>query len=167
MKTFLTALILLFSLYTLTAQTAKEKTLQIKGITTDGTAYYSKRLSDVTINIYANNNLIDVYGSDNKGKFEFEISLNSYITIEFVQKDFITKRIAFNTALPELENEKEFAPFDFEIMMLGSTENLSEFETDFPVTKIEFSEESGEYIYNEKYTKHRMAEQEKILAKQN
>ena len=162
MKNYLTILVLLFSLSIVNAQTIKE--IKIKGITTDGKSFYSKRLSDVTINIYDNNKLIEKFISNKKGKFEFEIGINSYITIEFVHEDFITKRIAFNTSLPELENKILIDPFKFEIMMLDSKGDLSDFEIDFPVTKIEFSKEIAKYIYNQEYTEYRMEEQKRILA---
>jgi hypothetical protein len=162
MKNYLTLLLLLFSLSIINAQTIQE--IKIKGITTDGKSFYSKRLSDVTINIYDNNNLIEKFVSNKKGKFEFEIGINSYITIEFVHEDFITKRIAFNTSLPKLENEIVFDPFNFEIMMLDSKGDLSEYELDFPVTKIEFSKEIAKYVYNQEYTEYRMEEQKRIIA---
>ena len=144
-------------------QNSKQGIIKVEGITTNGNAYTTKRLKNVNINVYNNNDLIKSHQSDTKGKFEFNIKINSYIVLEFVKEGFFTKRILFDTKHPMISNKKTFNPFDFEIVLIPFNKDLIDFEIDFPITRIEYSEKIDELVYAEKYTKQRIEQQEYMI----
>lgn len=155
--------VLLFTLFT-SFSFLNAQHLTIKGFTTDGRVMGgAARLSDVTINVYDNNTLIDVYIADEKGKFNIDIDLNAYITLEFEKEGFFSKRIAFNTIHKELNLEKSYNPFKFEIMLLPYKKNHDYDYVDFPVTKIAYSIEEEDFNFVDKYTKY-MKKKHKSLA---
>lgn len=154
----------LFILSSLFAQEQGAPVLKIKGITTDSQFYTSSRITDVTINIYDENRLIASYYSDDKGKFEMDIVLNSYTVIEFIKEGFFPKRILFDTKNSALDINKAYDPFNFEISLIKYLKNLDNYDNDFPITRIEYSDKEKELIYARKYTKHRVQQQEMIIA---
>jgi hypothetical protein len=137
----------------------------VKGITTDGRFYSASRLKNVTINIYEFNDKIATYQSDEKGKFEFEIDMNSYIVLEFEKESFISKRILFDTQNQNINYSKKYIPFNFEIMMLTQKEEVNYGDIDFPITRIEYSAEDQEFFYVDKYTDNMIKKQAKVIAK--
>ena len=147
------------------AQTPKKEWLKIKGITTDGRLYNTSRLKNVTINIYQFNDKIATYESDASGKFEFEIEMNSYIVLEFEKENFFSKRILFDTRNDNIDYNKNYIPFNFEILMLEHRKKVNYGDIDFPITRIEYSEEEKEFYYVEKYTNNMVKKQDKIIAR--
>lgn len=136
----------------------------IKGITTNsGIVDEYKRLDYVSINVYQNNSILTTLNSDNNGKFEFSIPVNSYITLEFKKDNFISKRILFDTRLaPTL---KKIRPFNLEITMLNDIKEINTTDMDFPITRVEYSEEAQDFIFVEQYTERMINKQNGILAK--
>lgn len=160
MKQLLTTLFLILNLI---AFSQTNDSITIKGITTEHSLYEKgKRLETVTINVYEYNDKISSYQTDVKGKFEFNISKNSYTTLEFVKNDFFTKRILFDTRTEiEIKNVK---PFNIEIVMIENKKGIDHSDLDFPITRVEYIEKYNDYNYVEKYTKLMMKKQDKILA---
>ena len=156
---------ILFSFSYLLAQTPKKRCIKVKGITTDTRFYNSTRLKNVTINIYEYNEKIATYLSDEKGKFEFEIEMGTYIVLEFEKENFFSKRILFDTKDQNIDYSKKYIPFNFEIMMLEQRNNINYGDCDFPITRIEYSVEDREFFYVDKYTDNMIKKQNKVIAK--
>ena len=131
------------------AQSEKQSVLKIKGITTDSRYYTSSRISDVTINVYDGNNLVASYYSDEKGKFDMDIVLNSYTVIEFIKEGFFPKRILFDTKDSAIDVSKTYDPFNFEISLIEYYKDFDNFDSDFPITRIEYSDKEKELISEE------------------
>lgn len=151
------------SFYSLNAQ--KHTMLKVKGITTDGRFINTSILKDVTVNIYKYNDKITTFQSDEKGKFQFEIEMNSYIILEFVKEGFLSKKILFDTENQLIDYSKNYIPFNFEIAMLKEVKDVNYDGIDFPIAMIEYSEKEKEFLYVEKYTNDMVKRQEKVMIK--
>lgn len=162
MRNILLAHIILSFSY-LNAQT--QPMLKVKGITTDGMAINTSILKEVTVNIYKYNDKIATFQSDQKGKFAFEMEMNSYIVLEFVKEGFFSKKILFDTKNQLIDYSKNYIPFNFEIMMLKEVKGVDYDDVDFPITMIEYSPEEKEFLYVEKYTSDMVKRQEKVMNK--
>lgn len=162
MKNLLLACIIL-SFYSLNAQT--QPMLKVKGITTDGRSINTNILKDVTVNMYKYNDKIATFKSDEKGKFLFEIEMNSYIILEFVKEGFLSKKILFDTKNQLIDYSKNYIPFNFEIMMVEEVKDVNYDGIDFPIAMIEYSEKEKEFLYVEKYTNDMVKRQEKVMIK--
>lgn len=162
MKNLLLTCIIL-SFYSLNAQT--HTMLIVKGITTDGRSMNTSVLQDVTVNIYKYNDKIAAFQSDEKGKFQFEIEMNSYIILEFVKEGFLSKKILFDTENQLIDYSKNYIPFNFEIAMLKEVKDVNYDGIDFPIAMIEYSEKEKEFLYVEKYTNDMVKRQEKVMIK--
>lgn len=139
------------------------KTLQVKGVTTSfNVTKTSSKLSEVAIHVFKYNKYITTFYSNKKGKFEFDIPKNSYITLAFEKENFVVKRIQFDT---RVDNNKEVSskPFDLEVALLENVDGIDFSVLDFPITRIEYIREYDEYSYVEKYTNNMLKLQEDIL----
>lgn len=72
--------------------------LILNGLTTTTN---SKKLEQVEIKVYRKNKLIQTYYSDNNGKTNFSLDLNSNYKIIYSKKGFETKIIEVNSHLPQ------------------------------------------------------------------
>ncbi len=145
-------------------QTENNDSITVKGITTNYNPYQEgNRINNVLINVYEYNTKITTYKSDSKGKFEFNISKNTYTVLEFVKDNFITKRILFDTRTSS--NIKNVKPFNIELVMIKAKEGVDFSDLDFPITRIEYIEKYDDFNYVEKYTRLMLKKQDKILAK--
>lgn len=160
----LALIITLFSSSFVFAQ--EQSSIKIKGITTDGKFDNTTKLDDVCIHIYKFNDKIVTYYSNKYGEFEFEVEMNSYIVLEFEKEKYFSKRILFDTRNKDIDYNKKYIPFNFEIMMLAKLKDLNHDEyIDFPITRIEYSEKEKDFYYVEKYTEEMVKKQEKIMGK--
>ncbi|MGB0882261.1 MAG: hypothetical protein ACPGSO_04865 [Vicingaceae bacterium] len=139
---------------------------EIKGITT---AFYSnsssKKLDKVAIKVYNHNDLIDTFYSNERGKFDFKIPKNAYITLEFVKDNFVAKRILFDTRTEQKSLNEKIKPFDLEIVLLEKMDGVDYSDLDFPITRIEYVKKMQDYYYATKYTERMLKVQENILLK--
>lgn len=139
---------------------------EIKGIITKYNNHpSSKKVNDVTIKVYHHNEVIHTYQNDKKGKFNFEIPKDAYITLAFEKENYITKRVLFDTRTTDDSYNKDIRPFDLEIVLLQKMEGIDYSELDFPITKIVYVKEFGEYHYAQEYTQGMLKSQEDILLK--
>ena len=138
------------------------KRIVIKGVTTGFTTESNRKLHDVTIRVYKFNKLITTFYSNSKGKFEFEIPKNSYITLVFEKDNFVSKRILFDTR-SDNSDIQSIKPFDLKVMLIENIEGIDYEDLDFPITKIMFNEKMNDYSYAKKYTELMLKKQEEIL----
>lgn len=126
-------------------------------------------VEDVTV--YLNNNTSgEVSETPGKGRMNLELVLGNDYVLTFSKKDYITKRIAFNTAIPTGRKSQELYPFNFEVVLFPQYDGLNIVVFNQPVAKIYFDPLLDDFDYDTDYTKQiqsalKQAE-EQILAKQ-
>ena len=163
MKKIITILILSIYVGEIYGQKDNEQ-IKVKGVLTNQDIIDPEdKLEDVSIYVYNYNELLSTLSSNKNGKFDFEIPANSYVTIVFEKKDFVTKRILFDTRT-DIKMKYRVRPFDLEISLLNKIEGIDYGDMDFPITRIEYVEHLNDYSYAEKYTYLMLKKQEKILS---
>lgn len=105
------------------------------------------KLKNVTINIYDQNELISTEIVSKK--FSYDLSINTYYTLELVKDGFGTKRIAISTFGAKNTTE----PFLFAVEMLQITNENKHSDTDFPSAMIEYNKKKQHFDYNASYAK--------------
>ena len=164
-KSGLLTSLLLASIFLFSQSNSEDEKIIIKGITTNIlNSYSTQRLDKVKINIYEYNIKLYSYCTDNKGKFEISIPSNSYIVLEFEKDQFVSKRFLFDTRDYSIKSKEKL--FDIEITMLKHVEGIDYSELDFPITRIEYNQETQELNYNIEYTRLMLAKQETIMLEQ-
>ncbi|NCP45962.1 MAG: hypothetical protein COW67_05625 [Flavobacteriales bacterium CG18_big_fil_WC_8_21_14_2_50_32_9] len=119
------------------------------------------KLKDVTINVYDQNELISTEIVSKK--FSYDLSVNTYYTLELVKDGFFTKRIAISTFGAKNSTE----PFLFAVEMLMKQQGKDNLDTDFPSALIEYQKNKQCFSYNASYAKNIKKEQEEVLVNQN
>lgn len=117
----------------------------------------NNKLKDVTINIYDQNELISTEIVSKK--LSYDLSINSYYTLELVKDGFYTKRIAIST----FGAKKTTEPFLFAVEMLMIQQGKDNLDTDFPSALIEYQKNKQCFSYNASYAKNIKKEQEEVL----
>lgn len=101
--------------------------LEIKGMVyCDGTCE-----SGVIINVYEDNQKISHTKTNIFGRFNVDLAMNKYYTVELAKHGCVTKRIVFDTKLPGHVKDLEIFPMDVEIFRRSTLRDISEL--DYPV----------------------------------
>ena len=114
------------------------------------------KMKNVTVNLYSDNELIST--KEWSKKFDYQLELEKYYTLELVKDGFTTKRIAIST----FEGDKGAEPFMF-VMELVKAKNGEEAD-DFPTALIKYEKDEGSFDFDVKYAKNLKKEQ-KLAAK--
>jgi hypothetical protein len=154
-KALITILMFAFS-FTLSATISKTVKFKGKVIITESD------LSNVTVNLYQRNELINTFVTNASGGFEMKLELGHNYTFEVMKDGFITKRLAVN-ATSKTEVKQRVANFDFFCELIPYKDGVDTSELDFPITIIELNEKKGEFEYVTDYTKLMAKEQEKVM----
>ena len=115
------------------------------------------KMKDVTVKLYEQNELISTKKWSKK--FDYELEMEKYFTMELIKEGFISKRIAIST----FEGDKGAEPFMFVMELYKSREGIDESELDFPAAIIEYKKNKGEFSFNVPYTKKIKKEQEEAI----
>jgi len=107
----------------------------------------SKKITNVTIKLYQQNQLIETKSYSKK--FTFDLELERYYTLELFKEGFIPKRIAIST----FEGSKGSEPFMFVMELLKERKGVDNSDLDFPSALIEYKKNRGEYTFNNTYSK--------------
>ena len=142
-----------FSPFKLTSQSNTDKRLHIKGKVLNS----SGKVKNVSIRIVHDNGVVDTILSK-KGKYNLHLELNHEILLEFecIDTEHYTKRIAFNTKVPE--STKKIPYFDLTINLVEvSLFNLKEKDEDLmdlPVGYLNYNSRKGIWFdKNAKYSR--------------
>lgn len=119
-----------------------------------GTIYNNKeKVSDLFINIYDRNVLIETVEVTSSNKFITRLPINSFLTIEITAPGFHTKRFIFDTTLPE--DVKKIPNFKFD-MDIFSEEEMAGVNTsllDFPIGMVDYHPSKKKFLRNVNYTR--------------
>lgn len=105
-----------------------------------------KKLKDVEVNLFKGNEKVSTKKWTKK--FEYDLALETYYTLELVKEGFIPKRIAIST----FEGDKGAEPFMF-LMELIAKEDAKGIDEDYPSALIEYKKDEGTFNFDVKYAK--------------
>ena len=105
------------------------------------------KLKDVTVNLYKGNEKIS--SKKWSKKFEYNLELESYYTLELVKPKFTVKRIAIST----FEGDKGAEPFLFVMEMVPTEFTDPDAENDYPSALIQYKKDEGSFNFDVQYSK--------------
>ena len=136
------------------AQTQKGY-VDIKGKVREG----GKALAGVQVKLYENSQLIKTKKTASNGKFILKLDFDKKYTLQFSKKDFVTKKVDFDTHV----DEKQYVwPYSFSIELFKMIEGLDISALSAPVTKIGYTKEEGDFVFDIPYTNTMKAKINKI-----
>lgn len=115
----------------------------------EGDAY-----KEAEIHLFERNDVIGKTRPNWLGSFSFKLSLNTHYTIEVRSEGHVTKRISFDTSIPDDVEDPDPPDFSFDVLMLEADRIPEEEEGlfDFPVGRVFFDPYEEEFRFNTKYT---------------
>ncbi len=115
-----------------------------------GVAEHNRQpMSGVIINLYEGNNKVDSKTTGSSGHFSFILDFNKYYSIEFTKSGFVSKRIDFDTEVPEDIKTAYVSEFAMSIVKTCEGVDVSAFSD--PVDKISFNKRSKEFESDKSY----------------
>ena len=96
-------------------------------------------------------------------RFEIGLDYQAIYIISFVKEGFVTKRLRFDTHVPEDRIEYGFVPFDFTIEIFEQFDEVNTVMFNQPVGKISFSDVIDEFDYDTDYTQSIQAKMEEAM----
>lgn len=126
------------------------QSLTIKGKLDKGGEAYK----DAEVYLYERNEVIGKTKPNWVGKFTFELSLNSHYTVEVCAEDHVTKKVNFDTRIPDTIQDPSFSTFDFSVLMLEARRIPDERKGifDYPVGRVYFDPYQEEFRFSTEYT---------------
>ncbi len=127
-----------------------------------GTIEPEKGKSDkVQVNLYEENKLAEQLVTRKSGDYEFTMLANRFYTIEVIKEGYITKRLSFDTHVPE--DFGETSTMEFPIKIFKETKNMAKADFDFPTVLVVYDEKSRHFDYVKSYSRDILKEQSKHL----
>ena len=142
-----------------TQQGESERYLEIRGIS----EFDMEPLSRATINLYEGSNLIKTVNSGSDGTFSFKLDMNKQYTIEVTREGFISKRIVFNTRMPD--EEKGTWMNEFSIGLFKSCSGVNYDILKQPVDQVSFDARRREFISDKDYVNNMRPKMEALMIK--
>lgn len=126
------------------------------------------------ITLYEDGKEIDSYRPEKNGKFQFTLELNHMYMFWFEKSGHVTKKVQFNTAVPEaVTSDPEFIPFpdfDFFVTLFKSYPEVDTMFFTKPVGKIQYNAQKNDFDWDKNYTleiQRRMEEIEEDIRKKH
>ena len=108
-----------------------------------------KALAGAEISIYQNNSKIKTVKTSSNGKFILSLNFDKDYVLEFSKKSFVSKKVEFDTHV----NEKQYVwPYPFTIELFSMIDGLDISAMKDPVTKIAYSKDEGDFVFDIPYT---------------
>ena len=112
----------------------------------------SGSLKDAKVVVYRNGDKVRTL-TDNLTKFEMRLKPNSNYVLSFEKKGYVTKKLAFDTSIPQSGEEKEFQPFGFTVNLFEQYDDINLVVFNQPVGMIRYETDIEEFDYDTDYTK--------------
>lgn len=136
--------------------------LQVKGtLKKDGSIFKE----EAEILLYERNEVVGKTEPNWLSSFSFKLSLDAHYTIEVRAEGHISKRVSFDTRIPEDVKDANPSRFEFDVVMLEKR-RVPEDEAgifDFPVGRVFFDPYEKEFRFNDSYTSRIRREFRKVL----
>lgn len=138
-------LIILFIVAISQSLLAQTGYVDIKGKIKDG----SKSISTVKIEVYESNILKESVNSESSGRFNLKLEFDKKYIIQFSKNSYVSKKVEFDTHV----DEKQYVwPYPFTIELFETIDGLDVSALNAPVTKIYYSKNEGDFIFDIPYT---------------
>ena len=108
-------------------------------------------LENAKVTLYKNGNPERSIHTDSKGEFTFELDVNNEYLIEIEKSGFVSKRIAFNTELPNDVTGRW--TMEFAMSLFPGCEGVSTSILNEPVDRIKYSTNKADFISDEAYVR--------------
>ena len=99
---------------------------------------------------------------DAEKRFDLELDYNSTYLISFEKDGYVTKRLRFDTSIPEGREEFGFMPFGFIVTLFKQYDDINTMVYNQPVAMISYNDVVDAFDYNTDYTKSIQAQLEEI-----
>jgi tetratricopeptide (TPR) repeat protein len=139
------------------AQEASERYLEVRGIS----ELEMQPLAKATANLYEGTNKVESIQTASDGRFSFRLEINKVYTIEIEKAGLVSKRISFNTTMPD--EEKGSWMNEFSIGLVKNCEGVDYSALKEPVDKVKFDPKRREYVSDRDYVNSMRPRIEKIL----
>jgi hypothetical protein len=103
------------------------------------------KMKDVTVSLYSGNEKIS--SEKWSKKFDYNLELQKYYTLELQKEGYLAKRIAIST----FEGDKGAEPFMFVMELVEAKEGREG--DDFPSALIKYEKDEGSFNFDVKYSK--------------
>lgn len=159
-KSFISVfLIALTALLYSTAATAQDS-LKIEGVIFHG----SKEVNNVDVSIFRDNTSIKEFEVRGKNKVVTNIPLYEIITVEFNSPGYYTKRVMFDTNVPDDAKTRNLTyTFDVDLYSLEEIQGMNISELDFPIGLVKYNK--NKFDENTPYTRRKKIEHIDMLKK--
>ena len=145
MKTFLLKILLIFLAFTSFSQSNKVGYLSVTG----KVKINKEPVPGAFVKVYENGTLLQEKKSDGAGKFKLKLPLNKNIILEVGKKGLVTKKIKFDTHVPETGF---YWTYNFTVELFMYVEGLDISPLNQPVTVVKYNKEYDEFEYDPAYT---------------
>lgn len=127
-----------------------------------GNVKFDRRpIENAKIEIYENGLQIKQYASNINGRFDFQLDLNKSFIIAITKGGMVTKRIKFDTHVPE--NEIGIWTYKFTVEIFPMVDGLDITVLKKPIAIIKFDDDWGEFDYDEAYTNSILKDIDRLL----
>lgn len=116
------------------------------------------KIKDVAVNLYKGNEKVSTEKWSKK--FEYDLELETYYTLELVKEGFVSKRIAIST----FEGDKGAEPFMFVMELIAKEDAVKGMDEDYPSALIEYKKREGSFNFDVQYAKN-IKKQQKLAKK--
>lgn len=137
--------ILLFSLLS----PAQESFVRVKGNMLN---LGKQPIKDGSIIIMIDNNKIKTVATNKKGEFNFELQHSKTYILEATKKGFVTKRIKFQTKVPQKDVKGFMWEYDLNVQLFEMIEGLDVSALKEPVAAIQYNPPDEDFDYDNDYT---------------
>jgi hypothetical protein len=117
-----------------------------------------QKLKDVEVNLYKGNEKLS--SKKWSKKFDYDLELETYYTLELVKVGFIAKRIAIST----FQGDKGAEPFLFVMELVAKIDGVEGLDEDYPSALIKYKKDEGSFNFDVKYAKN-LKKEEKLAKK--
>ena len=135
--------------------------LPVYGRVKDG----KSKVDGAIVRLYKENEIVKTYNTEKNGKFEMELDLGAYYTIEVEKDGYITKRIGINTVSKVDYQRMDYLPYGVDIY-ITSEEAYTGVNTDmldFPFAIVSYDHKDRMFVHDLDYTEDMMLDNQRLL----
>ena len=154
----LVIIITLTFISTVLGQKDKANYVEITGVIED---FDYKPIAGATVKLYENNNQIKSTTTKSSGEFQFFVDYNSYYIVEVSKPGMVTKKIAYDTQLPE--GSEGVWGVGFPISLFEGCPGVNTSAMDKPIGLIKYNERKRELEGDEDYRRNMQAKMSQLM----
>ena len=135
--------------------------LPVYGRVKDG----KEKIDAATVRLYKENEIVKTFETPKNGKFEMELDLGSYYTIEVEKDGYVGKRIGINTVSDIEMMKMQYLPYGVDIHLTSKDEyvGVSTDILDYPFALVSYDHKDRMFLHDEGYTEGMTSENDRLL----